>query len=142
MGSNTSSGSGSGDSGGDGGGSTGEGAGDCDPTSTEYLTCIAGDSNTQIKDLKLGAYSTDMQTRLLQSKDKYNQKIQSIRTQFQDQMSLNISGASGGLPSHSITLYGESFEAGIAARSDFFDAIRWAFFACAAVLSLYIVLSR
>ena len=139
SGSNTSSGSGSG-SGGSGG--EGEGAGDCDPTSTEYLTCIAGENNTQIKDIKLGAYTADMPARLQQAKDKYNQKIQNIKTQFQDQMSVNIASGSGGLPSNQITLYGQSFEAGIAARSDFFELIRWAFFAAASILSLYILLSR
>ncbi len=131
------------------GGVSSQGAGNCDPTAHDYLSCISrenegggdgGDDETT--ELKLGEYTQDLQARLQQAKDKYSAKINTIKSEFSEQMAVNISAGGGGLPSHQVELYGVSFEGGIAARSDFFSQISWLFMAVAAVLSLYIILSR
>lgn len=145
----SSSGGGSGSSagsGGSGGGGSGEGegAGECDPTAANYLKCISGSDmelGREIIPVELKEYSLDINQRLQQARDKYTNKITQIRQNFESELSVHLNSGSGGLPTNSVNLFGRSVELSLSARADFFELIRWVFFAMASVVSLYVVFS-
>ena len=121
------------------------GSGECDPTAKNYLDCISeesGDEGDGLDDINQKDYSLNIGERLQQARDNYTDRLNDIKDDLTQELSVSLGAGSGSLPSDRIELYGQTVEMGIYARKDFFDAIRWIFLAVASVVSLYIVLSK
>lgn len=89
-----------------------------------------------------GEPTLNLEQKLIQTKQKYTDEFNALKTQFSSTLALSISGGGGALASNIQTLKGAQVELGIAARSDFFSVIGALFMFAAAILSAYIILEK
>ena len=84
----------------------------------------------------------NLEQKLIQTKQKYTNEFNALKTQFSSTLALSIAGGGGALASNVQTLKGAQVELGIAARADFFSLIGALFMFAAAILSAYIILEK
>lgn len=135
SGSNTSSGSG-----GNGGGGSGAGSGECDPTSSSYLSCIA-DGDEFVEGQK-GSFDAELAKQEQQQlEQQIKQKVTDIKSQIAEQMGGSISG-SGSITDYCKIINGIDVCFGFAKFSAYLPLIGQAIFLVACVFSFYVILGR
>lgn len=125
-----------------GGSASSAGAGDCDPTSKDYLSCLSQGSHTVNKPDKGSFDGSISQQALSDAQNEYQQAIESIRSEISQEFgSSNFSGQ-GGLQDFCYSIFSQNVCFGLAKFQGDLNYIGQAVFLVACVLSFSIVVRR